>query len=117
MEAMICANDNMADTAYKECLKRGLTVGRDIAITGYDDWELAGIMDPPLTTVLQNANDMGYMAVIGALELCRGRRSYTVVVPARLKIRESCSCCKKSFWPPSPSLSIRPTGMCAQKKK
>lgn len=89
---MICANDNMADTAYKECLKRGLTVGRDIAITGYDDWELAGIMDPPLTTVLQNANDMGYMAVIGALELCRGRRSYTVVVPARLKIRESCGC-------------------------
>ncbi|MFR3322312.1 MAG: LacI family DNA-binding transcriptional regulator [Lachnospiraceae bacterium] len=97
MEAMICANDNMADTAYKECLKRGLTVGRDIAITGYDDWELAGIMDPPLTTVLQNANDMGYMAVIGALELCRGRRSYTVVVPARLKIRESCGCCKKKL--------------------
>lgn len=97
MEAMICANDNMADTAYKECLKRGLTVGRDIAITGYDDWELAGIMDPPLTTVLQNANDMGYMAVIGALELCRGKHSHTVVVPARIKIRESCGCSKKKL--------------------
>lgn len=102
MEAMICANDNMADTAYKECFRRGLTVGRDIAITGYDDWELAGLMDPPLTTVLQNANDMGYMAVIGALELCKGRRSHTVVVPARLKLRESCGCCKKKILPSEP---------------
>ena len=34
MEAMICANDVMAETAYRECNKRGLIVGKDIAITG-----------------------------------------------------------------------------------
>ena len=70
---MICANDVMAKTAYQECTRRGIIVGRDIAITGYDDWELAKTMNPPLTTVLQNAFDMGYMAMIGAAELCKGK--------------------------------------------
>ena len=92
MEAMICANDVMAETAYRECTRRGMVVGRDIAITGYDDWELAETMNPPLTTVLQNAFDMGYMAVIGAVELCRGKKCHSVVVPAKLRLRESCGC-------------------------
>lgn len=30
-------------------------------------------VNPPLTTVLQNAFDMGYMAMIGAAELCKGK--------------------------------------------
>lgn len=92
MEAMVCANDVMADTVYRECEKRGLMVGRDIAVTGYDDWEVAKAMNPPLTTVLQNAYDMGYMAVIGAVELCRGKKPHSIVVPAHVKFRESCGC-------------------------
>ena len=92
MEAMICANDVMAETAYKECARRGKIVGRDIAITGFDDWELAETMNPPLTTVLQNAFDMGYMAVISAVELCKGKQCHSIVVPAGVKIRESCGC-------------------------
>ena len=95
MEAMICANDCMAHTAYKECTKRGLTVGQNIAITGYDDFELAGIMDPSLTTVLQSSRDMGYMAVIGAAELCKGKSSHTITVPTKVLIRESCGCHEK----------------------
>lgn len=49
-------------------------------------------MNPPLTTVLQNAFDMGYMAVIGAVELCKGKKCHSIVVPAGVKIRESCGC-------------------------
>lgn len=92
MEAMVCANDVMADTVYRECEKRGLMVGHDIAVTGYDDWEVAKAMNPPLTTVLQNAYDMGYMAVIGAVELCKGKRPHSIIVPAHVKFRESCGC-------------------------
>lgn len=92
MEAMICANDLMADTAYRECEKRGLVVGRDIAITGYDDWEIAESMNPPLTTVLQNSYDMGYMAAMSAYELIQGSAPKSVVVPAQVKYRASCGC-------------------------
>lgn len=98
MEAMICANDVMAETAYRECARRGMIVGIDIAITGYDDWELAETMNPPLTTVLQNAFDMGYMAVIGAAELCKGKKCHSVVVPAKLRLRESCGCSMQTCW-------------------
>ena len=98
MEAMICANDVMAETAYRECGKRGLVVGKDIAITGFDDWELAKTMNPPLTTVLQNAFDMGDMAVLDALELCKGGKNHSIVIPAEVKIRESCGCsARKKF--------------------
>lgn len=97
MEAMICANDCMAYTAYKECTKRGLTVGQNIAITGYDDFELAGIMDPSLTTVLQSSKDMGYMAVIGATELCEGKHSHMITVPTKVLTRESCGCHEKQI--------------------
>lgn len=101
MEAMICANDVMAETAYRECTRRGRIVGRDIAITGYDDWELAKTMNPPLTTVLQNAFDMGYVAVIGSAELCKGKKCHSVVVPAKLRLRESCGCSMQTWQGPN----------------
>lgn len=77
--------------------KRGLTVGQNIAITGYDDFELAGIMDPSLTTVLQSSKDMGYMAVIGATELCEGKHSHIITVPTKVLTRESCGCHEKQI--------------------
>ncbi|MDD3254066.1 MAG: GGDEF domain-containing protein [Lachnospiraceae bacterium] len=94
MQAMVCANDIMADTVYHECAKRGIVVGRDLAVTGYDDWEVSKSMNPPLTTVLQDAYDMGYMAVIGALELCsqKSPHAVAVVIPAEVKFRNSCGC-------------------------
>ena len=71
-EAVVCANDIMADTTYQECAKRGLTVGKDIAVTGYDDWEMAESMLPPLTTVLQNELDMANESMHQIVALCGG---------------------------------------------
>ena len=92
MEAMVCANDVMAETVYRVCAKRGLKVGKDIAITGYDDWDIAESMTPPLTTVLQNEFDMGYTAIERAVDLCNGKEPLELVAPAVVKIRSSCGC-------------------------
>ncbi len=91
-QVLMCANDIMADTAYKECIKRGLVVGVDIAITGYDDWEVAETMNPPLTTILQNGYDMGYQSVQCAIELCMGKAPRNIVAPAEVILRASCGC-------------------------
>lgn len=91
-QAMVCANDIMADTAYRECAKRGLAVGRDIAITGYDNYELAENMVPPLTTVQQNGIHMGHTALQAAVDLCEGRQAKSSLEPAVAKIRSSCGC-------------------------
>jgi len=91
-DALVCANDVMADTAYQVCTKRNLVVGKDIAVTGYDDWEIAGSMLPPLTTVLQNELDMGYESVKQIIALCSGQPIVEVKAEAVIKIRESCGC-------------------------
>lgn len=92
LEALVCANDIMAETAYKVIAKRGLFVGKDIAVTGYDDYEQAESMSPPLTTVLQNEFDMAYVAVEQALNMCRGKLGMELRAPAAPRIRASCGC-------------------------
>lgn len=93
-EAVCAANDDMASCVYRVCRKRGLIVGRDIAVTGYDNFKMASSMDPPLTTVSQNGYDIGYRALMAAVDLCGGKQPGGVRVPANLCLRESCGCNK-----------------------
>lgn len=95
LEAICCANDIMALSAYRECTRRGIVVGRDIAITGYDDFSLAQTMDPPLTTAYQNGYEMGYRAMQNAIALCEGAEPVQIVLPADFKNRNSCGCPRK----------------------
>lgn len=97
-EALVCANDVMAETAYRECAQRSIVVGKDLAITGYDDWVMADSMTPPLTTVLQNELDMGYICVKNIVELCNGKEPVDIVVPAEIKVRASCGCTVRSAY-------------------
>ncbi|MFC2037508.1 substrate-binding domain-containing protein, partial [Chloroflexota bacterium] len=57
--AVIACNDLMALGAIGAARKRGLVVGRDVAITGFDDIPLAEHAHPPLTTVRQPIFDIG----------------------------------------------------------
>mgnify|MGYP002225339388 FL=1 len=51
----------MAFAGYRVCEKRGLKVGKDILITGFDDCERASGMEPPLTTISRMECLMGRM--------------------------------------------------------
>jgi len=95
-DALVCANDDMANSAYEECAKRNLVVGQDIAITGYDDWIFAETMFPPLTTVLQNEWDIGYDSLKAILDMCDGNPPVKLISPAKLKVRSSCGCNKNT---------------------
>lgn len=90
VDAVVCANDTMAVAGYEECKKRGLVPGRDIAITGFDDAMEAKTVSPALTTVEQNAYDLGYAAMKKAVELCQNGNTESVKVPVYFKHRESC---------------------------
>lgn len=107
MEALICANDVMADTAYTEIHKRGLTVGKDIAVTGFDDWSVANSMDPPLTTVQQKSYNMGYMSVLAARDLILGQEPVSIVVPSEIHYRNSCGCNKTNMIPATIESTIK----------
>lgn len=62
-QAVFCSNDAMAIGAYQALYKNGLEAGKDIAIIGYDDIEIAQYMTPPLTTIHQPKEELGQLAV------------------------------------------------------
>ena len=97
LQAIVCANDVMALTAYQECEKRGLHIGHDIAVTGFDDWERIRHVPVPITTIRQDSERSGYMAVYSALELARSGHGKNIVIPAKVCVRESCGCTCKQF--------------------
>lgn len=57
--AIALANDLMALGAMRAAHERGFAVGREVAITGFDDIPLASHANPPLTTVRQPIYDIG----------------------------------------------------------
>ncbi|MBX3065790.1 MAG: LacI family DNA-binding transcriptional regulator [Anaerolineae bacterium] len=57
--AIICNNDRMAFGAMRAIQARGLTVGKDISVIGFDDIPLARYSHPPLTTLSQPIHDIG----------------------------------------------------------
>lgn len=61
--AVCCVSDQIAIGAINECTARNLKVGRDFAVTGYDDSPMAPFLHPPLTTVRQPIQQVGEQIV------------------------------------------------------
>jgi DNA-binding LacI/PurR family transcriptional regulator/signal transduction histidine kinase len=62
-DAVVAANDLMAMGALRALAEAGLEVPRDVSVTGFDDTEDSRFSLPPLTTVRQNARELGRSAV------------------------------------------------------
>lgn len=64
---ILCANDRIAfgviGAAFKLGLKIGHGAGFDLRVAGHDDHHLSRYTCPPLTTVAQNFNEIGRIAV------------------------------------------------------
>ncbi len=71
--AIVASNDLLALGAMSEVQARGLVVGRDVSITGFDDIMPAEYSHPPLTTLHQSAQEMG-MAAAGMLVKVIGKQ-------------------------------------------
>lgn len=63
VDALVCANDDMAAGALLAAHKAGLQIPQDVAITGFDDTPVSEIVWPPLTTIHQPLRRMGGRAV------------------------------------------------------
>lgn len=61
--AIVAANDLVAAGVYKTLKARGVRVPADVSVVGYDDSDLAELMEPGLTTVAQPLYDMGRKAM------------------------------------------------------
>ncbi len=97
-EAIVSANDEMAFAIYRVAKKHGLTIGKDLLVTGFDDISVAAYMDPPLTTVRQDYHDMAEQVVELGMQMIEGRMPESVVYRPKMVIRASCGCkeCRKA---------------------
>lgn len=95
-EAVFVANDTMALGAYEAARKWHLEVGRDIAIIGFDDTEIAEIVTPSLTTVCSHFSELGSKSINYLTGLIEGKidrnEQHHEKISAGLIIRESCGC-------------------------
>ncbi|MGX0974614.1 LacI family transcriptional regulator [Roseovarius sp. MBR-51] len=70
--AVICGNDVLAVGALQMARKLGLRVPDDVSVTGFDDIELATVVDPALTTVHVPHREMGRAAARLLVEMVGG---------------------------------------------
>lgn len=89
VEAVVCANDAMAQALYEVCKERDIKIGRDLLITGFDDIDEAKNMNPPLATVKADVNSMGYQAVKLAVKMLEGHEPEKMILPTHFIKRES----------------------------
>ncbi len=86
--AVICAYDNMAMGAMKCIRDHGLSVPDDVAILGMDDIPTTAYLDPPLSSVSSNVEEMCVLAADAMLRLLGGEevpKEYTVQSAFRLR--------------------------------
>jgi LacI family transcriptional regulator len=88
---MAC-NDLMAFGIISAAQKLGLRVGRDLAVTGFDDVPLAEHVNPPLTTVRQPVYEIGKRTCGMLIELLQDKplQQPHIILKPELIIRESC---------------------------
>jgi LacI family transcriptional regulator len=87
-DCLVCANDNMAIGAIKAFRENGLRVPEDIAVTGFDNCDLAEVMG--LTTVSIPNYERGYIAARYLIENIRGQKNVeTFKISAKIIFRSS----------------------------
>ncbi|MDE6625072.1 MAG: diguanylate cyclase [Lachnospiraceae bacterium] len=91
IEAIVCANDQMAVGAYNVLRKLKLQPGRDILITGFDDSPTAMLLEPKLTSVRADTRELAYLAVMECPNVMNGE-IVNKSVKSRLVARQSCGC-------------------------
>jgi LacI family transcriptional regulator len=92
--AVVAGNNVMLSGVLHECRARGLKVGRDLAVVGYDDVDWADLVDPPVTTVAQPIAEMGRTAVRMLLDRIADptRKPTTARLATTFMHRNSCGC-------------------------
>jgi LacI family transcriptional regulator len=92
VDAIFCGSDQIARGTVDALRDRGVGVPDDIAVVGFDNWQvIATATRPPLTTVDMQLHELGRQAGMRMLELIDGQKLRgTFRLPCSLVVRRSC---------------------------
>ncbi len=91
--AIFASDDMMAIGAMNAAFLRGIHVPHDLSIIGFDDIQISGYTNPPLTTIRQPIDEIGRkaMEIMRSLVHSEGQSQTAqhVTIPPKLVVRES----------------------------
>ena len=92
--ALVCLNDQIAMGAMHAAHERGLTIGRDVAIAGFDGIADSAHTEPPLTTLSQPVYTIARRLIAMLMALIKGEElaERQVKITPTLIIRQSTGC-------------------------
>jgi len=90
-DALFCGNDQIARGAADALRERGLRVPEDVAIVGFDNWEvMVGASRPPLSSIDMNLRSLGREAGQRLIAMIAGEKATGVRrLPCTLVVRRS----------------------------
>ena len=90
-DAIFAVSDVLAAAAIRGCKSVGLSVPKDVAVTGFDNVEISQATSPSITTINQPKYQLGYMACELLIEKLKNPDSppKQVLLNTELIIRES----------------------------
>ena len=91
LDAVMFASDLMAYGGYNVFKKRGLSIGKDILVTGFDNAPFSSSIIPSLTTVDASAANLAFRAVENTKEFIKNPK-YEFKIDTYFINRESCGC-------------------------
>jgi LacI family transcriptional regulator len=89
--AIIASNDDMAAGVLAAAHDRKLEVPAELAVCGFDDAALAGMLWPPLTTMHQPISELADAGTRALIEFIRTGRTHRTAAPLHyeLVVRDS----------------------------
>ena len=90
-DAFVCSNDPNAVVFKKTLEAAGLSIPKDVMLTGFADMPMASLMTPTLTTIRQDRNQLGGVAFRRLLQRIEEPNlpANEILFPAPLVVRES----------------------------
>jgi LacI family transcriptional regulator len=93
--AVVTSGDSFALGALSACRSRGLRVPEHLALVSFDDAPFGDLLDPPLTALRRNEDEVGRLAaslLLHALQATAMPQPAEVRLPVELVVRRSCGC-------------------------
>ncbi|RAK63869.1 LacI family DNA-binding transcriptional regulator [Hymenobacter edaphi] len=92
-DAFFTASDRLALGALAALQRRKIAIPQDVSLIGFTNLNVADLLSPSLSTVVQPAQEIGQIAAERLIELIERKQKAapptTIIVPSHLSVRES----------------------------
>lgn len=90
IDAVVCVNDIVASKLYEALAEKGIAVGTDVAVIGFDNLDFCTRLSPPLSSVRADASELGAVSVEKAVNYLSSIKDDRHYIETKFIQRASC---------------------------